>query len=124
VIELPADVDRLMGGAVSTADRTAANLGASRFVTGPAVQPEAVPVLADLDVTLLREGEQIQRSSTSARGGPGPALMALVNQIVEQGRVIRRGQLLVLRVGAASEAEPGRYVARFGELGVIELTLR
>jgi hypothetical protein len=50
--------------------------------------------------------------------------MALVNQVVEQSRVIRRGQLLVLRLGAAPEAEPGRYVARFGELGVIELTLR
>lgn len=50
--------------------------------------------------------------------------MTLINQIVDQGHVIHRGDIIICgALGGAKPGEKGSYRADFGALGTIEFRL-
>jgi 2-keto-4-pentenoate hydratase len=125
VIELPTDVRPLMDGTASGLDLTAANIGSGRFIVGTSVAPTSLGDLDALPISLRRDG-MILHEATGAdtRGGQAAALMALINQIVEQGRVIHAGEIILSgALGSVQPAAAGEYSATFGPLGTIDFRL-
>ena len=51
-------------------------------------------------------------------------LMTLINQIIDQGRVIHRGDIILSGpLGGVQSGEKGNYTAEFGALGSVAFTL-
>ncbi len=125
VIELPVNVGSLMGGKIGAPDAVAANAGSSRYIVGLPVAPEVAGNLDALAVSLQRDGRMLhQATGAEVKGGQAENLMTLINQILDQGRVIHKGDLLICgALGGAKPAEKGGYTARYGPLGTIEFKL-
>jgi 2-keto-4-pentenoate hydratase/acetyl esterase/lipase len=126
VIELPVNVIPLLGGQITASDGIAVNLGSHRFIVGTAAPPNSVPDLDALNVSLERDGQLVHRTTgADVKFGQAVNLMTLINQIIDQGHVIRRGDLIICgALGGAKPAEKGRYTAAFGPLGAITFELR
>jgi 2-keto-4-pentenoate hydratase/dienelactone hydrolase len=126
VIELPFNVATLMGGQLTANDGVAANFGSSRYILGAAVAPAAVADLDALNVSLERDGALLHKSTgADVKSGQAANLMTLINQIVDQGHVIHRGDVIICgALGGAKPAEKGRYTATFGPLGSITFEVR
>jgi 2-keto-4-pentenoate hydratase/acetyl esterase/lipase len=126
VIELPFNVAPLMGGQLTANDGVAANFGSSRYIVGPPVPPGTTADLDALNVSLERDGQVLHKSTgADVKSGQAANLMTLINQIVDQGHVIHRGDAIICgALGGAKPAERGRYTATFGPLGAITFELR
>jgi acetyl esterase/lipase/2-keto-4-pentenoate hydratase len=126
VVELPLDLAARMGGSMAVADGIAANFGSDRFIVGAAVAPAAAGDPDGLSVSLERDGQLLHKAKAAEmRAGQAAHLMELINGILDEGRVIHRGDLIV--AGGLGGSEPGgqgRYTASFGLLGAISLELR
>jgi 2-keto-4-pentenoate hydratase/acetyl esterase/lipase len=125
VIELPTNVAALVEGKVAAVDLVAANGGSNQYIVGAPVAPTDAGDLDALRVSLRRDG-QVLHDTTGANVVDGQAknLMTLINQIIDQGHVIHRGDIIVS--GALERAHPGEkgsYAAEFGALGKIEFKI-
>lgn len=125
VIELPQNVGPLMGGRVTAPDVVAANIGSGRFIVGANVSPKTIESTDALAVTLHRDGQKLHATTgADVAGGQAQNLMALINQIIDEGHVIHRGDIIISgALGGAKPAEKGSYAADFGALGKIEFKI-
>jgi 2-keto-4-pentenoate hydratase len=126
VVEIPVDLGKRMDGAPKAVDFVASNCGdATRVIVGEQHHPDKVDLDA-LAISLSR-GDKVLHKTTGAatKGGQWANLMMLINQIVEQGRTIREGDLILSgSIGPAHVAETGSYSAEFGELGTVEFEVK
>ncbi len=122
VIELPVNVAPLMGGTIVAADGIAANLGSNQFIVGAQVAPETISDLDALAVSLKRDGQTLHEGKgAEAVGGQAEMLMNTINQIVEQGHVLHRGDIIISgALGGPKPGDKGSYSADWGPLGKIE----
>ena len=126
VIELPANLRARMDGELSAADSLAVNVGSSRFVVGRSggtpddVDPD------DIKIKLQKDGKTLHETSGNfVAGGQWKNLIAVVNEIVDQGYTLHGGDLVICGVlGDVHIAERGRYHADFGSLGSLDVELK
>lgn len=122
VIEVPrmafADAEDRNG-----ANLTACNIAADRYIVGE--QQPLRDSYGDVQITLTRDGEQVCSAPASdALGGPQAALAWMLNEARERGLGVVDGMLLITGAcGGIHPAEPGHYVADYGDLGKIEFTV-
>ncbi|MEO5958933.1 MAG: hypothetical protein ABIZ49_03385 [Opitutaceae bacterium] len=110
VIELPHDVRPLMGDTANGIDAVAANAGSNRFIVGASVSPKTIESTDALAVTLQRDGKQLHATTgADVLGGQAQNLMALINQIIDEGHVLHRGDIIIC--GALGGAKPGEKAA-------------
>ncbi|MDE0661677.1 MAG: hypothetical protein OXI79_18735 [Gammaproteobacteria bacterium] len=122
VIEVPrmafaADEDR------NGANLTACNIAADRYIVGE--QQPLRDSYGDIQITLTRDGEEVCSAPASdALGGPQAALAWMLNEARERGLEVEDGMLLITGAcGGIHPAEPGHYVADYGDFGTIEFTV-
>lgn len=101
-------------------DIVAANVGAAAYITGPFVDPE----LRDPNSAsprLLCNGTEINRGQArDALGDQWEAALWLVNTMIEQGRTLEPGQILLTgALGKMIPATPGDCSAEYGSWGTI-----
>jgi acetyl esterase/lipase/2-keto-4-pentenoate hydratase len=123
VIELP----RVLNGAGPNAtpqDQMAVNLGADRFLVGDPVSPPAGEIGAAA-IELMRDGNVLQvPRETGTKEAHALSLMRMINQIIEEGRVLHRGDVIIFGTRVATTAATsGNYVADYGRWGKIEFRL-
>ncbi len=125
VIELPADLAPQLGGAANGLDAVAANLGSGQFIVGATAALKDVENPDALSISLERDGVRLHAATgADAKDGQARNLMAVINQIIEQGHVIHRGDIILCgALGGAKPGAKGNYVADFGKLGVIKLKI-
>jgi 2-keto-4-pentenoate hydratase/acetyl esterase/lipase/lysophospholipase L1-like esterase len=125
VIELPVNVAPLMGGKINAADAIAANFGSSRFIVGAPVAPHTLNPPDTFAVSLKRDGQVLHETTgADVSGGQAQNLMTLINQIIDQGHVIHKGDLIIcVALGGAKPGAKGSYTATYGRLGTIEFNL-
>ena len=109
-------------------DRTGANLAAcnisaDRYIVGG--QQPLRDSYGDIRITLTRDGGEVCSAPASdALGGPQAALAWMLNEARERELEIADGMLLITGAcGGIHPAEPGRYVADYGDFGRIEFTV-
>ena len=114
-----------MKGPVTARDAVAANIGSARYIVGAAVAPRMIENLDALSVSMSRDGQTFHSAKgADVKGGQAETLMTLMNQIIDQGHVIHRGDIIICgALGGAKPGEKGRYRADFGALGVVEFKL-
>ncbi|HSG70717.1 MAG TPA: hypothetical protein VLA12_09905, partial [Planctomycetaceae bacterium] len=124
VIELPINYSSRMGGS-SAADMVASNIGSARFIVGERSQPGGVDANA-VSIVLKRDGDLLHETTgASANGGQWHNLRSIMNEITGQGYTIRAGTMIICgALGKVHPGLPGKYVAEFGELGLIEFELK
>ncbi len=127
VVGLPSDLGLIKGNKIAgnPLDAVAENLGANQFIVGAPVATTAVGKTDALAVTLSRDGKKLH-AATGADVSEGQArmLMTLINQIIDQGRVVHRGDIILTGpLGGAHVGEKGNYTADFGALGTVAFTL-
>jgi 2-keto-4-pentenoate hydratase/acetyl esterase/lipase len=125
VIELPYNAGPRMGGESNGLDGIGGNIGSGRFIVGTSVAPNKIPDLDAVSVVLRRDAETLHTGKgADVQGGQGANLMAIINQVIEQGHVIHRGDIIICgNLGGAREGKPGSYSADYGALGKIEFKL-
>ncbi len=127
VIELPRSPGGIVDGklTVDPLDAIAGNVGSNRFIVGPSIAPEKIANLDTLAVALRRDRRVLHETTgADARGGQAQVLMTLINQIVEQGRILHRGDIIITgALGGAKPAEKDAYAADYGALGKIEFRI-
>jgi len=124
VVEIPetgfADMKKL-----KAEDIVAANVGSAVFITG-SQKPLAGADLNGMTVKLVSGGETLnQGKGSDAMGGQWEALLWLVNSVVEHGRTIDSGSILITgSLGKVVTASPGRYEAQYSGLGDITFEIK
>ena len=122
VIEVPrmafADAEDRTG-----ANLTACNIAAYRFIVGE--QQPLRDAYGDVQITLTRDGETVCSAPASdALGGPQAALAWMLDEARKRGLSISEDMLLITGAcGGIHAAEPGRYVADYGDLGTVVFTV-
>ncbi|MEO7599560.1 MAG: hypothetical protein ABIV50_11550 [Opitutus sp.] len=121
VVELREDLATKMAGAVTLLDAVAVNFGSNRTLIGPAQSPESFSELKGIRIALQRDGQSLANPQfADAIRGQGETLMLLINQIIDAGHVIHRGDMILTGpTGETAAGERGLYVAEFGALGRI-----
>jgi acetyl esterase/lipase/2-keto-4-pentenoate hydratase len=124
VVELPDDLNVILPKAKSL-DVVAANLGVNRFIVGPASPLKTPGEMASLSIDLKRNGQSLGiAKGARAKDATAANLMRAINQVIEQGHVLHRGDMIVLGgAGAVKPAEKGEYVADYGPLGKISFRI-
>lgn len=124
VIELP-NLYFESGARLTGADIIASNVAASTVVVGRGKSLDRIEV-NEVEVELKRDNEVVATGKGSdAMGDQWAALMWLVQQRLSAGFEVKRNDLLITgALGKVIEAERGRYVADFGELGRVTFTMR
>lgn len=126
VIELPVNLAAITPGTFTPADLVAGNGGSDRYIVGPALSPAALGDLDALPIS-LRRGDELLHETTGGivAGGTAVHLMKMINQIVAQGRVLHRGDIIITgALPRAHPSQPGHYTADFGPLGRLAFELR
>lgn len=124
-IEVSTSLNIKMGAKLTAADFIASNCGGrTRIVRGPENHPDKID-WKKVSVKLSRDGESLIDSNADATyGGQWENLKTLINQIVDQGRVIREGDIILSgAIGGPQAAKAGQYAADYGQLGKVELRL-
>ena len=105
------------------ANLIACNIAADRYIVGE--QQPLRDSYGDVQITLTRDGKEVCSAPASdALGGPQAALAWMLNEARERGLEIEDGMLLITGAcGGIHPAEPGRYVADYGDFGRIEFTV-
>ena len=113
VVELP-DGGFETSSTPSAVDLVAANAAAASFIEGPVIPLDTN--LADLTVTLEREGQVLARGQpTDTLGDPWEALRWTVQAVLEQGYVIEPGHVVLTgAIGGNAPARVGGYRASLG----------
>ena len=123
VVEIPetgfADMKKL-----KAEDIVAANVGSAVFITG-AQKPLAGADPDGVTVKLVSGGETLnQGKGYDAMGGQWEALLWLVNSVIEHGRTIDSGSILITgSLGKVVPGKPGDYEAQYGDLGTISFKI-
>jgi 2-keto-4-pentenoate hydratase len=106
-------------------DIVAANVGSAAFIAG-AQKPLASDDLDGITVELVSGGEALsQGRGSDAMGGQREALLWLVNSALGNGWKIEEGNILITgALGRVVPANPGRYDARYGELGNVSFEIK
>jgi 2-keto-4-pentenoate hydratase len=106
-------------------DIVAANVGSAAFIAG-AQTPLANDDLDGITVELVSGGKALsQGRGSDAMGGQREALLWLVNSVLGNGWKIEEGNILITgALGRVVPANPGRYEARYGELGNISFEIK
>jgi 2-keto-4-pentenoate hydratase len=106
---------------VDARDAVAGNVSSNQFIVGPTVSPKTIENPDALAVVLRRDGKTLHETKGSdVVGGQAQNLMTLINQIIDQGYVLHRGDIIVSgALGGAKPGEKGSYTADFGPLGTI-----
>lgn len=106
----------------TAADLAARNVNAKAIVVGPRHEPRSLDP-DGVDITLTHNGKTVNTANGGdAAGGQWETLRKTVNTLVSQEYTIESGH--VITNGALGEilpAEPGEYVADYGELGTIRV---
>jgi 2-oxo-3-hexenedioate decarboxylase len=127
VIELPFDAKTANAKtkAFSAIDTVAGNVGSNQFIVGAPLSPKVVGFTDALVVTLNRDGKKVHATTgADVKDGQAQMLMTLINQIIDQGRVIHRGDIIISgALGGAAPGEKGSYTADFGKLGNLAFTI-
>ena len=102
---------------------TACNISADRYIVGE--QQPLRDSYGDVQITLTRDGAEVCSAPASdALGGPQAALAWMLNEARERGLEVEDGMLLITGAcGGIHPAEPGHYVADYGDFGRIEFTV-
>ena len=122
VIEVPrmafADAEDRTG-----ANLTACNIAADRYIVGE--QQPLRDSYGDVQITLTRDGETVCSAPASdALGGPQAALAWMLGEAHARGLALQEDMLLITGAcGGIHPAQPGAYVADYGDLGTIEFTV-
>lgn len=126
VIELPVNVGAISDGKANAADVIAANVGSNRYIVGAPVAPRAVGDTDKVAVSLTLDGKELHHSTgAEVKDGQARNLMTLLNQVLAQGQVLHKGDLIICgALGGAKPGEKGIYRADYGPLGKIEFELR
>ena len=124
VVELP-NVHFEDGARITGADIIASNVAASTVVVGRGKSLDRLDV-NEIEVELKRDDEVVASGKgTDTMGDQWKALMWLVEQRLSQGFEVKRNDLLITgALGKVIEAERGRYVADFGDLGRVTFSMR
>ena len=101
----------------------ACNIAADRYIVGE--QQTLRDSYGDVQITLTRDGEEVCSAPASdALGGPQAALAWMLNEARQRGLEVADGMLLITGAcGGIHPAEPGHYVADYGDFGRIEFTV-
>lgn len=121
VIELP-DLGFERPKQLTGVDIIAANVASSGFIIGKPVSMELAASLNQLEVSLTRNGEIINRGKGSdTLGNQWQALLWLIESLLKQGYELKKDQLLITgALGKMLPAVPGDYGADFGTLGKLD----
>ncbi len=105
------------------ANLTACNIAADRYIVGK--QQPLRDSYGDVRITLTRDGETVTSAPASdALGGPQAALAWMLDEARRRGLEVAEDMLLITGAcGGIHPAEPGHYVADYGDLGSIEFTV-
>jgi 2-keto-4-pentenoate hydratase len=122
-IELPQALGETM--AKSAVDMVAANIGSYRFLVGAPVSPNDLGDTDAVAVELKRDGALLHTGrGTEVKDGQATNLMRLMNQIIDEGHVLHRGDIIICgSLGGAKPAARGEYVADYGRLGKVEFRI-
>jgi 2-oxo-3-hexenedioate decarboxylase len=125
VIELPVNIGAVSDGKATAADLIAGNVGSSRYIVGTPVVPKSIGDTDKVAVTLTLDGQELHRSTgAEVKDGQAQNLMILLNQILDQGQVLHKGDLIICgALGGAKPGQKGAYRADYGPLGKIEFKL-
>ncbi|MDE0419776.1 MAG: hypothetical protein OXK76_02675 [Gammaproteobacteria bacterium] len=109
-------------------DRNGANLVACNIASDRYIVGEQQPLrdsYGDVQINLTRDGEEVCSAPASdALGGPQAALAWMLNEARDRGLEVEDGMLLITGAcGGIHPAQPGRYVADYGDFGRIEFTV-
>jgi len=105
------------------ANLTACNISADRYIVGE--QQPLRDAYGDIQITLTRDGDEVCSAPASdAMGGPQAALAWMLNEARVRSLRIADGMLLITGAcGGIHPAQPGHYVADYGDFGKIEFTV-
>ena len=106
-------------------DLVAWNVSGKAMILGPLHAPSGIDVDA-VEIAMTRDEDIINtaRGDMAARG-QWNTLLRTVNNVVRQGYVVEQGHVITNgALGKILKAEPGRYRADYGPLGVIEFEAR
>lgn len=105
------------------ANLTACNIAAYRYIVGE--QQPLRDSYGDIRITLTRDSDEVCSAPASdAFGGPQAALAWMLDEARKRGLEVADGMLLITgAVGGIHPAEPGHYVADYGDFGRIEFTV-
>jgi 2-keto-4-pentenoate hydratase/acetyl esterase/lipase len=122
-IELPQALGETM--AKSAVDMVAANIGSYRFLVGAPVSPNDLGDTDAVAVELKRDGATLHTGrGAEVKDGQAANLMRLMNQIIDEGHVLHRGDIIICgSLGGAKPAARGEYVADYGRLGKVEFRI-
>jgi 2-keto-4-pentenoate hydratase len=98
---------------------------AARYVTSSRIVPVAGLDLASLQVTLLKNGEQVaQASGANVLGSPANSLAWLANRMAEHGRSLRAGDVVLAGslTPLVAAAQGDRFEATFDHLGTVRVS--
>lgn len=120
IIEMPVSYAARMEGATPI-DSVAVNLGSDKYLVG-ARAPTADVEADSIDIALYRDDELLHETNTSIiKHGVWGNLLALMHEIVDQGRTIHAGDVIISgSIGEVHPAAPGEYRAVYDGLGEIE----
>ncbi|MEO6003995.1 MAG: hypothetical protein ABIZ04_00115 [Opitutus sp.] len=126
VIELPDDFSARMDGGATGLDSVAMNVGSRRFIVGAALAPKVIGNPDTVKVALTLDGQVLHSGvGSEVDGGQATNLMKLINQIIDEGHVIHRGDVIICgSLGGAKPGKPGSYVADYGAVGVIKFRIQ
>ncbi|MDE0192248.1 MAG: 4-oxalocrotonate decarboxylase, partial [Gammaproteobacteria bacterium] len=101
----------------------ACNIASDRYIVGE--QQPLRDSYGDIQITLTRDGEEVCSAPASdALGGPQAALAWMLNEARDRGLEVEDGMLLITGAcGGIHPAQPGSYVADYGDFGRIEFTV-
>ena len=121
--ELPSNRFRSDQGSRKITDAIADNVGANRFVLGPAVDPAKVD-LAKLNLTGKHNGNEVYAGpSANVAGSPWNALQWLANSLLRRGFALEAGDVVlsgaVAKAYSPKDKAPGDYVGDCGKLGCV-----
>lgn len=110
-------------------DMIATGVGAHFHVLGPGVAPDRIDVDA-ITLKLFRNGETLAESAaTNVMGSPWNSLLWLANKLVEAGKALEPGDVVVSGTAAPAyktkgKKIKGRYRGECGDLGRVNLVIQ
>jgi 2-keto-4-pentenoate hydratase len=106
--------------------KLADDMGSGAFIAGNAVPDWRAIDLAGIEIALAHDGAAIERGNAAKiLGDPLAAVQALANAQPLPAGGLRRGQIVTTGTCTTPlPLRPGRYVADFGPLGRVTLTVR
>ena len=106
-------------------DLVADGVASAKYIVGKRVPKDRVDV-AKVKVALAMNGKPVfEGKASDALGDQWQALLWLVNGVVKQGWAIEPGQILITgALGKMTPAKPGKYEAKFGDLGTIDFSVK